>query len=396
MHVAVVGAGIMGLSTAWALARRGHRVSVYDQYAVPNPLGSSVDQHRLIRHAYGAEGGYTDMVDEAYGAWERLWADLGQRLYEPTGTLCLGSVDDTAWLHESAATLAGRGRAVRWLSGAALAAEFPLIEARGVREAFHLKTGGVLLAGRIIELLAHHLPGRNVTIHPHAAVLDVDPATATIRLADRSAVRADALVVAAGPWVRRLAPAVAERAVPSRQVLTYLAMPEGLRKAWAKHPMVLDIDPDCGFYLVPPVAGTGMKIGDHRFTLNGDPDRDRDAGLEEAERIWAFGRARLADPDRYSIASAATCFYTCVKNERFVVEPLDGAGASGGRASGGRTWVMTGFSGHGFKFGPVLGERMAAALENPDLGPTLTSWAAGRQTAPDPPSPGISTDTQSS
>ncbi|EWY37591.1 FAD-dependent oxidoreductase [Skermanella stibiiresistens SB22] len=366
MRVAVVGAGIMGLSTAWALARRGHQVSVYDQYAVPNPLGSSVDQHRLIRHAYGAEAGYTAMVDQAYQAWDRLWADLGETLYVPTGTLCVGSIEDTGWLHDSAATLAERGRAVRWLSGPDLAAEFPLIASDGVREAFHLDSGGVLLAGRIIELMAHHLPGRGVTIHPHMAVEDVDPERGTLRLADRSTVEADAVVIAAGPWVRRLAPSVAARVTPSRQVLTYLTIPDALRDAWARHPMVLDIDPDCGFYLVPPVAGTGMKIGDHRFTLTGDPDQDRDAELEEAERIWAFGRARLAEPERYSIASAATCFYTCEKDERFVVEPV-----------GKRAWVMTGFSGHGFKFGAVLGEAMAAALENPGLGPTLTSWAAG-------------------
>jgi glycine/D-amino acid oxidase-like deaminating enzyme len=39
---------------------------------------------------------------------------------------------------------------------------------------------------------------------------------------------------------------------------------------------------------------------------------------------------------------------------------------------------MTGFSGHGFKFGPVLGEALASALENPSEAPTLTSWAAGQ------------------
>ena len=133
MHVAVVGAGIMGLSTAWALARRGHRVSVYDQYAVPNPLGSSVDQHRLIRHAYGAEAGYAAMVDQAYAAWDRLWADLGETLYVPTGTLCIASTDDTAWLHDSARTLAGLGRGVRWLTAAELGREFPLIASDGMR-----------------------------------------------------------------------------------------------------------------------------------------------------------------------------------------------------------------------------------------------------------------------
>jgi glycine/D-amino acid oxidase-like deaminating enzyme len=370
MNVAVVGAGIMGLSTAWALVRRGHRVTVYDQYAVPNPLGSSVDQHRLIRHAYGAEAGYTRMVDQAYAAWDRLWADLGQTLYVQTGTLCIASTDDTAWLHDSARTLAELGRGVRWLDAPELGREFPLIASDGIREAFHLDSGGVLLAGRIVELLAHHLPGRNVTIHPHMRVEAVDPDAGTLHLADRSTVRADAVVVAAGPWVSRLLPETAARVTPSRQVITYLAVPDDLRAGWEQHPMVLDIDPDCGFYLVPPVAGTGMKIGDHRFTLTGDPDRDRDAGLEEAERIWSFGRARLADPDRYSIASAATCFYTCEAQERFIVEPV-----------GSRGWVMTGFSGHGFKFGPVLGEALASALENPAEAPTLTSWAAGQGTS---------------
>jgi glycine/D-amino acid oxidase-like deaminating enzyme len=367
MRVAVVGAGIMGLSTAWALARRGHRVSVYDQYAVPNPLGSSVDQHRLIRHAYGAEAGYAAMVDQAYDAWSRLWADLGETLYVPTGTLCIASTDDTAWLHDSARTLAGLGRSVRWLAASDITAEFPLIASGGIREACYLESGGVLLAGRIIELLAHHLPGRNVTIHPHTRVEAVDAEAGTLRLADHGTVEADAVVVAVGPWVRRLLPGIAGRVTPSRQVITYLAVPQDLRAAWAGHPMVLDIDPDCGFYLVPPVAGTGMKIGDHRFTLTGDPDQDRDAGLEEAERIWTFGRARLSNADRYSIASAATCFYTCEPDERFIVEPV-----------GGRGWVMTGFSGHGFKFGPVLGEAMASALENPLEAPTLTSWAAGQ------------------
>ena len=58
-------AGIMGLSTAWSLCRLGHQVTVFDQDAVPNPRGASVDRHRLIRYPYGTALGYTRMVADA-------------------------------------------------------------------------------------------------------------------------------------------------------------------------------------------------------------------------------------------------------------------------------------------------------------------------------------------
>jgi len=83
----VVGGGIMGLSTAWGLRRMGCGVTVLEQGEIPNLMGSSSDHHRLIRHAYGAELGYTRLVEPAYAAWELLWQTLGVRHYHPTGTL---------------------------------------------------------------------------------------------------------------------------------------------------------------------------------------------------------------------------------------------------------------------------------------------------------------------
>ncbi len=108
----VLGAGIMGLSAAWGLARRGFAVRIVEQDPVPNPRGASVDHHRLIRHPYGAKAHYMRMIDQAYAAWEMMWRDIGEVLHVPTGVL---AVCDSApgWIAESRAALAADGRAYR-------------------------------------------------------------------------------------------------------------------------------------------------------------------------------------------------------------------------------------------------------------------------------------------
>jgi glycine/D-amino acid oxidase-like deaminating enzyme len=367
MRVTIVGAGIMGLSTAWALARGGHSVTVLDQGPVPNPLGTSVDEHRLIRSAYGASRGYTTMVDDAFAAWDRMWADLGRRHYHETGVLAITSEGQDDWVRQSAETLEALGRPVAWLDRDAFAARYPLLTTERMVRAFHLPTGGTLYAGAIVEHLARHLSGRGVTIRPHTPVADVDPDRARVRLADGTVEDADALVVAAGAWIGRLVPSVAGRVTPSRQVVVYLTPPPETQAAWAAMPMILEIDPRAGFYLVPPVPGAGLKIGDHRFSLRGDPDLDREAAADEVEDIVRLGRTRIRDWDRYRTLRAKTCFYTVERTEEFVVERLAA-----------RTWALSPCSGHGFKFGAVLGEAAARALVDETWAAAFPDWAAGR------------------
>lgn len=370
MKIIVIGAGIMGLSAAWALTRDGHDVTVCEQGEIPNPLGSSVDQHRLIRHSYGAQRGYVRMVNEAFAAWDLMWRDLGAKHYAPTGTLVL-ETSAGRWAEDSAAALAAEGIAFRRLSADEVARDFPLIDPANVRFALHLESGGTLFADRIITDLARHLIRRGATIRTSTRVRDVDPDIARVTLDDGKALDSDAVVIAAGPWVRRLLPSLAARVTPSRQVIVYLAPPDDLAVAWQHHPMILDIDPAAGFYLVPPRAGTGLKVGNHGFTLKGDPDRDRTPGDDEAHAIMQLCAGRLRGFDRYRLVEAKTCFYDVEPAERFIVERLGAAG-----------WVMSGFSGHGFKFGAVLGLALADAISGRRDSSVLTAWAAGEM--PDP------------
>jgi glycine/D-amino acid oxidase-like deaminating enzyme len=377
-HALVLGAGIMGLSAAWALRRQGWSVTVIEQDQVPNPRGASCDHHRLIRHAYGASEGYMRMVDAAYAAWDLLWAEAGATHYVETGVLALASAQGTGWMTASRAALTAFGRPPEPIDAAAVAARFPIFDAATVAEGFWMPRGGVLLAERILGALARRCAALGVAFR-QARVTAVDPERGRLTLEEGDVAEGDLLVLAAGPWAPRLLPGLGGRVAASRQIIVYLDPPERLREAWMRAPMLLDRGTTgVGFYGVPPVAGTPLKIGDHRFTCDGDPETDpRAASPAERDGILALAATRLRALGTYRVLGTRACYYDVEPEERFILEPL-----------GARALVMSGFSGHGFKFGALLGLALARAAAEPGLRTGLAAWAAGRTPAP----PGLLAD----
>jgi glycine/D-amino acid oxidase-like deaminating enzyme len=256
---------------------------------------------------------------------------------------------------------------VRWLSRGDLDRAFPLLSFDDVEEAFLMAMGGVLLARRIAAALVKHLVAAGVALRPHRAVSEVDPERARARLNGSETLEADAIVVAAGAWTRRLLPALAPRAVPSRQVVAYVEPPRLYAARWTIAPVVLELGPRTGFYIVPPVAGTSMKLADRGFTLAGDPDDDRNADPEEAAATLAAARRRLREFDRYRLARLRPCYHTVEPENRLLVEKLGRAG-----------WVVSACSGHGYKFAPLLAQRLAETIAGERWPAKLTKWAAGQ------------------
>lgn len=364
----VVGGGVMGLATARCLAAAGHRPTVLEQGTIPNPAGGSGDHHRLIRHAYGDQHGYAAMVLPAEAAWERLWSALGARYYIATGHLILGPPDDP-WISASLVSLRCQGIPFERLDGAAIGTRYPMLDAPQVQAAVFVPKGGVLLAARIVRALADDLRRRHLSVVEGARVTELDPERARLTLADGRTLEGDLLLVAAGPWVGRLRPALAASVVPSRQVVVDVAGPVPHAPAWAAAPMLTHVlagDAGAGsFYAVPPVAGTPLKLGDHRFGTPGDPDADRVPSAAEVAGLMRLAAGTLADAPAYRPVAARICHYDVAREERFVAT-LEG-----------RCLTLAGFSGHGFKFGALVGERAAEVLARPETLPAFQHWLAG-------------------
>ena len=368
MKIAIVGAGIAGLSLAWALHRRGATVALFDQGPIPNPLSSSFDEHRITRHVYGGLSGYGALMPDAFRTYDELWADLGTSHFHPASLVYLGR-RDTGFHDAAAPDLDAMGIPHRRLALGDLAAMLPMMRPDGIVEAFESGGAGELFAARIVTDLARWLREAGVALHPHTKVRDVDVDTG--RFLANGWESADLVVIAAGAWLPAIHPASAGRLVPSRQAMLYLEPPPRLRRAWAEAPIIVDSGLTHGGYILPPKAGTRLKIGDHAFSRKGHGDDDRRATPEDTARIRTAAREVFVEFDAYTVLEARICYYTVSPDERFVVEPI---GRSG--------WVLSACSGHGFKLGPLIASGLADAIVGRRPAADIPAWAAGKTEPP--------------
>jgi sarcosine oxidase len=317
--VAVIGAGVMGLATGWALRRRGVDVTVYEQYRIGHERGSSHGRSRIFRLAY-AEPEYVRLAQEALGLWRELEAESGETVLELHGL-----VEVVRTLEESTAeTLEACGVAWERLDREEAERRYPIHVSEGSFVVVQPEAG-VALADKALAAFARGLDVREETkVRPD----ELD---------------ADVVVVTAGSWVNELLEQPLDVTV-TRETLCYFRPDAGGRPV----PSVVSFKPDRHthdmYSLYDPKYG--LKVGAHHAGPEADPDVPGDPEPELVERItrWTRETYRLADPNP---VAAQTCMYTTTPDETFVLERR------------GRIVVGSPCSGHGFKFAPAIGERLA-------------------------------------
>ncbi|WP_306031146.1 FAD-binding oxidoreductase [Stappia sp. MMSF_3263] len=364
MKVIVVGAGISGLSTAWSLAKRGVEVTLLEQGPVPNPLSASGDHHRIIRRAYGAQGGYQRRIGEAYEAWDEMWDDLGEKHLVDTGFLLVSQTGRDAAVAYRDSLVAG-GYPVEDMSAGEAARRHPFLDEATIHSAAFSPEGGVLLCRHIGAGLLAWLTRAGVDVRAETRAEAVDPARGAVRLAGGEELVADHVVVTAGAWVLKLFPQLSDRLTGYRTAVAYLAPPADLVAAWEAAPVILDVGGTVDGYVLPPVRGAGLKVGAGIHKVRAGADEKRVAEPGEGERLRDhFGPpfARIAE---YRVTEVVTCAYTFTCDEHFFVTGDE------------RATIVSACSGHGYKFGAAVGRWVAEGVISGDRA-GLAGWLEAR------------------
>jgi sarcosine oxidase len=317
-RVAVVGAGIMGAATAWALRERGADVALYEQFELEHARGSSHGRTRIFRLAY-PEQEWVGLAEEALTAWRELEQAAGVEILALHG------------LVELCADVESTSRDV--------------LEARQID---HL-----LLGPEEARAYGVDVPdGWAALWQPEAGVVLADVARKAFlgvsrvdvqqrRIESLDDVDADVVVVTAGPWVTKLVPDVP--VTVTRESVAYF------ERNGPPLPSVVELHADTRHHAMYALHDPryGLKAGAHNVGHVADPDVDEPPNEQLIEAITAWVRERLPDATPLPLAPE-TCLYTSTEDERFFLERR------------GRLVVGSACSGHGFKFAPAVGRRLAA------------------------------------
>lgn len=360
--VIVVGLGGMGSAAARHLARRGRRVLGLDRFTPGHDRGSSHGGSRIIRLAYFEGPAYVPLLLAAYDRWRALERDAGTELLTRTGGLLLGP-PGSELVARSRATAEQCDVAFEMLDAAEVRRRVPTLAPDDDTVALFDPAGGLVPAEATVSagLRLATAAGADLRFGETVTGWDADPAGegVTVRTAAGEFVAAH-MVVSAGAWSPALLAGMALPLTAERQVHTWFEPPGGPAPFLPdRHPVwVWDRtgagDPDTfrdfvyGFPATPGDEGR-VKINVMLDTVC-DPDAvDRTVSDDELTCIAAVVGGCLAG-EAGAVARAEVCMFENTPDNHFVVGPHPGHR---------QVTVAAGFSGHGFKFVPLIGEIVA-------------------------------------
>jgi sarcosine oxidase len=349
--VIVVGLGSMGAAAAYHLTRRGVRVVGLDRFDPPHGRGAHAGGSRIIRMAYLEGAAYVPLVRRAYALWRELEADSGEALLTTTGGLMLGAA--------SSRTVNGALEAARvhglpheLLDAFAVRRRFPQFTPAEDEVGLYEEVAGLVRPEAAVAAHLRLAAAIGADLRTTAAVLDWSSTAdgVSVRTAEGE-LRAGRLVLAPGAWAGQLARLRVPMRVQRRIQHYWRPTGDGADFEPGRLPIwIWEYAPGSAAYGLPAVAGA-VKAARHHGEDPVDPGTGAEpARPDEIAAMRELLRTRIPRLAEGEWLHGKPCLYTLTPDEHFVI---------GVHPDAVNAVVACGFSGHGFKFSPVVGEILA-------------------------------------
>lgn len=351
--VIVVGGGVMGSAAAYHLARDGVRVLLIEQFGIVHTQGSSHGPSRIIRLAYDTED-YVQLARAAYAFWHELEAESGQPLLRKIGGLDLG-VPDALALDEIRQTYEAAGVPFEALDRDEIVRRFPQFQLPEGTIGYYQPDYGLLAADQCVAALATQARAYGAQIHEHETVHAVSPLESGVRVqTDKGVYTAGRAILSAGSWMR---PLVGQLGIDlpltvTKELIVYFQPPDPAPYMPGRFPLFIHRFPKT------TTLGSGFPIFGHEgfkmiFDRTGpvvDPeDPNRDPAPGQLERLLRYAGSVLPSLGN-KVIETVTCRYTLTPDEHFIIDR---------HPAHPQIVIASPCSGHGFKFGSVIGRILA-------------------------------------
>ena len=347
--VAIVGLGGMGSAITAHCAARGASVIGLEQFQPVHDLGSSHGKSRMIRKAYFEDPAYVPLVIRAYELWRKLEQDSREDMLQLTGVLSVGE-ESSEIIAGTRRAAKGHGLALESLSREEVKERYPTLKLLQDEVAIFEPDGGVLNPERAVAAHLQMARAKGAELR-FGVAMEGWRATGgafELRLSDGTKVLANKLVLALGPWFQETLESLGVPIRVQRNVQAWFSPASDAYDASRFPAFLLNrrglAAPLYGF----PDFGDGVKAAYHGLGDLTDAEhvdrevnvaRDVEPIAQELER-WMPGAAE-------SLREAKPCMYTLTPDGNFVIDRHP-------KHAG--VILCGGFSGHGFKFAPVIGE----------------------------------------
>ena len=359
-EVAIIGGGTMGTAAAWALAKRGVKSLVFEQFQHVHDQGSHGGETRIIRHAYAESPEYVPLVLDADRLWQELEAVSGERILIRSGSLEFAA-PGYSHARDARTSAEEHGLPYEWLTPLEVSARWPAFQAPAGWEALYSPGGGFLLTEPALRCMGAAATDLGATILANipAIAWGSEPDGVWVEAGD-ARYEADALIVTAGAWATRM---LADLGLPiqvRRKTLWWQGVTEPALFAPERCPVFISESRFGEIYGFPIYGTPGLKIANH---AGGEPVAPEtvDRTTKPGENLDCLQLAEELIPAvTPTVVKSAVCLYALTPDTDFIIDrhPADR-----------RVAFAAGFSGHGFKFAPAIGELLADLVMRAEAAP---------------------------